>query len=104
MNKWDIIGIIAIGLMLSSASVISYYIIVNEIHSCTSLPLYYTTNQLMNGENWTHVRIEVYNSNEDFSIPIKVDEIDLRERAWRERNFSNLTINTIDYLKNSSVN
>ena len=76
MQKSDWIGIFAIGMMLFGTAVISYFIITDKINDCTSDPLKFTVEKLVDDLNYSYVELEIYENKGDL-IPIKVKYIDL---------------------------
>ena len=76
MQKSDIIGIIAIGMMLFGTAIISFYVITDKINDCTSDPLKFTVEKLVDDLNYSYVVLEIYENKWDLT-PIKVKYIDL---------------------------
>jgi hypothetical protein len=77
MEKNDWIGIIAVLLMMIGGILVSYYFITQEIHKCTSDPVKYSINKLLEdnlfSNNFTVIRIEIYEHERDI-IPLDVIE------------------------------
>lgn len=81
----DIIQIIAIGFMILGGCLLTYYYLKIEINSCTSDPLKYAVEQIMEDENYTYsyISLNIYLSKED-NIPIKSFNLDLKKEKRAE--------------------
>ena len=64
-------------LVLASGCVITYYIIISNIDSCTSNPLKYYADKISHEENFTYeyISFNIYNKKYDI-IPIKSIQVD----------------------------
>lgn len=71
MNKSDVIGLIAILIMVIGAGMLCYYYVIYEIHQCTADPLRYGFDrEVPNNLNYSYVKIYLYNQEGDLA-PIK---------------------------------
>ena len=89
MQKSDWIGLIAILLMVIGGCCVSYYFIIETIHSCTSDPLKYVSDIVAEGEEYTYIELLLYGDKYD-TLPFSKKEIDLKNRNYNE--IPNITI------------
>ena len=82
----DWIGIIAILLIVISGCFFTYYLIINEINSCTADPLDYAILKEIN-ENYTYAKLNIYYNKEDL-VPIKTIEKNLKPNLRQLPNLS----------------
>ena len=82
----DWIGIIAILLIVISGCFFTYYLIINEINSCTADPLDYAILKEIN-EKYTYAELNVYYNKEDL-VPIKTIEKNLKPNFGQIPNLS----------------
>lgn len=74
LSSNDIIGLIAILIMLIGSSMISYYLIVEKINDCTSDPLRFTAEKLVGEQEYNYIYLGIYKNRNDL-FPIERREI-----------------------------
>jgi len=77
-SKADLVGLVAIAIMLVGAVIVSYVLITEKIHPCTRDPLKYTVEKVIGDDNITYryVELRIFLNKNDY-IPIKTEVLDL---------------------------